>query len=74
MDPGLIPVQCHFFDVSDAGVSALGTVFRQILQKFTGHMENIIEISKFLTLDGAEGLSEVLLDRVEKSRKFLIRG
>ena len=29
-------------------------------------MENIIEISKFLTLDGAEGLSEILLDRVEK--------
>ena len=30
-------------------------------------MENIIEISKFLTLDGAEGLSEILLDRVEES-------
>ena len=72
MDPGLIPVQCHFFYVTDAGVTALSAVFRQVFQKLAGHVENVIEIGEFLALDGAERLSEVLLDRVEESREFFI--
>ena len=53
MDPGLIPVQRHFFYVTDAGVAALSAVFRQVFQKLAGHVENVIEIGEFLALDGA---------------------